>query len=266
MSSTAKWPPFTTHCHAHLPWTRAALKAGKHALTEKPLTLNAQQAQEVVNTAVQTGRVLLEAFAYRFQPQVQAALNIVKGGDLGKIRAIHGSFGFQLENPGDFRWHNAMGGGSLYDVGTYPVNLARLMLGEPHKVSALSRLSESGVDVGLNATLLYPDALAGISCGFDWGEPSTQTFQLVGTKGELRLERPFDSNTAKPTVMHWSVESCEFGQEFQPSNAYTHMVRHFQNVALGREQPLYRPDDAMGQARVLDALFHAARTGSTVTH
>ncbi|RJF72940.1 gfo/Idh/MocA family oxidoreductase [Deinococcus cavernae] len=249
---------------AHLPWTAAALQAGKHALTEKPLTLNAQEAQHLLSTATQTGRVLLEAFAYRFQPQVLRALEIMHSGQLGEIRALHGSFGFHLQNPSDFRWIPEHGGGSLYDVGTYPVNLVRLLLGQPEKVTAVARFSASGVDVGLDASLVYPNALAGISCGFDWGEASSQGFHVVGTRGDLRMERPFDSHTSRSTTLRWQIEGQNFSQEFPPSNAYARMVMHFQNVARGREQPLFEPDDALGQARVLDALFEAARTGRVV--
>lgn len=243
---------------AHLPWTRAAMQAGKHALTEKPLVLNEREAQELAHTAAQTGRVLLEAFAYRFQPQVQATLNLVKPGQLGEIRAIQGSFGFHLSNPDDFRWNPVQGGGALYDVGTYPVNLTRLLLGEPSKVTAVSRLSESGVDVGLNATLIYPHALASVVCGFDWGDTDSQSFQVIGTRGELRLERPFDSNTSGVTVMRGQVGGQDFRQEFPPHTAYAAMVEHFQQAALGREELRFKPDDAVKQARVLDALFQSA--------
>lgn len=249
---------------AHLPWTRAALHAGKHALTEKPFVLNEREAQELAHTAAQTGRVLLEAFAYRFQPQVGAALDIIQAGQLGEIRAVDGSFGFHLTDPGDFRWNPAQGGGALYDVGTYPVNLVRLMLGEPEKVTAVARLSASGVDVGLNATLVYPNALAGLSCGFDWGEPSSQAFHIVGTRGELRMERPFDSHTSAPTVMRWRVDGQEHHQEFPPFNAYAEMVRHFQNAAHGQEELRFKPDDAVKQARVLDALFLAAQRDTII--
>lgn len=96
---------------AHLPWTQAALQAGKHALTEKPLVLNAGEAQALADTAAQTGRVLLEAFAYRFQPQVTRLREVVRSGELGEVRAFRGAFGFPLTRPDDFRWLADRGGG-----------------------------------------------------------------------------------------------------------------------------------------------------------
>ena len=115
----------------HLPLTRDTLRAGKHALTEKPFTLNAAEAAELEREAQAAGRVLLEAFAYRFQPHVERIVELVRGGELGEIRSYRGAFGFPLTNPDDFRWEASKGGGALFDVGTYTVNLMRLLLGEP---------------------------------------------------------------------------------------------------------------------------------------
>ncbi|MFC4639032.1 Gfo/Idh/MocA family protein [Deinococcus hohokamensis] len=243
----------------HRPWTLAALGAGKHALTEKPLTLNAEEAQELADAARGSGRVLLEAFAYRFQPHITRVRALVAGGELGEIRAVRGAFGFHLSNPEDFRWHAGQGGGALYDVGTYPVNLTRLLLGEPHSVSARARWTDGGVDLGLSAALQYPGALASVDCAFDWGDDSTQRLTVVGTAGTLDVDGVFNSHTSQPVTLRLTTAAGERTESFPPFDAYAAMVGHLQRVARGEEAALYPPEDAVAQARVLDTLYASAR-------
>ncbi|AWN23884.1 oxidoreductase [Deinococcus irradiatisoli] len=243
----------------HLPWSAAAMRAGKHALTEKPLSLNAQQAQQFAEVAAETGRVSLEAFAYRFQPHVDRLRQIVQGGEIGTLKHYQGLYGFTLSNPDDFRWHPEMGGGALFDVGCYTVNLMRLLLGEPHSAQAKIRWSAGGVDVGLSGSLDYGEALASVGCGFDWSGPARLV--LYGTSGNLEMQHPFESNNQKPVTLRLG----EREETFAPSNGYTLMVEHFQRAARGEEALRYPPDDAVKQARVLDALFASARSGQSVT-
>ncbi len=182
----------------HLPWSAAAMRSGKHVLTEKPLSLNAREAGQFAQVAAETGRVSLEAFAYRFQPHITRIREIVQSGELGELRSVQGSYGFMLGNPSDFRWLPDMGGGALYDVGCYTVNLMRLLLGEPRSVSAQARWTEQGVDVGLSGVLDYPvlnqsGALASINCAFDW--QGTPRLTVHGTAGSLEMEQPFESSS-----------------------------------------------------------------------
>ena len=248
----------------HRPWTLAALRAGKHALTEKPLTLNAAEAHDLADAARETDRVLLEAFAYRFHPHITRLRQIVRGGELGTVRAVRAAFGFAMNNPGDFRWDPARGGGALYDVGTYPVNLIRLLLGEPRGAVAQARWTPGGVDTGLSGVLDYEGALASLDCAFDWGEPSTQRLSVVGTRATLDVDGVFNSNTSAPVTFRITDAGGVRTEEFAPFNAYTAMVGHFQRVVRGEEAAAFPPGDSVKHARVMDALFASARTGERV--
>ncbi|MDB5043957.1 MAG: oxidoreductase [Deinococcus sp.] len=252
----------------HLPLTRDTLRAGKHALTEKPFTLNAAEAAELEREAQAAGRVLLEAFAYRFQPHVVRIQELVRSGAVGEVRSYRAAFGFPLNNPDDFRWDASKGGGALFDVGTYAVNLMRLLLGEPQAVSARARWTEggaeSGVDVGLSAVADYPQALASIDCAFDWGSAATQRLTVIGTQGTLEMSGVFHSYTDGPSTLTLTTAAGSAPETFGPFNAYAGMVAHFQRVALGQEAALYPPSDAVAHARVLDALYASARTGERV--
>lgn len=248
----------------HLPWTRSALHAGKHVLTEKPLVLNAAEARELAGAARETDRVLLEAFAYRFQPHIARLRQLVQGGELGELRAVRAAFGFSLSNPDDFRWQASKGGGALYDVGTYAVNLTRLLLGEPTAAVARARWTPGGVDLGLSGVLEYPGALASVDCAFDWGDPPSQRLTLLGTRGTLDMNGVFHSNTHSPARFTVTTAAGTQEEEFAPFNAYAAMVEHFQQVVLGEEEALFPPEDSVRHARVLDALFAAARKGGRV--
>ncbi|CAM3658462.1 Gfo/Idh/MocA family protein [Deinococcus frigens] len=248
----------------HLPWSLAAMRAGKHVLTEKPLVLNAAEAQTLADAAAETGRVLLEAFAYRFHPHITRLRELVQGGELGEIRAVRAAYGFTLNNPEDFRWLADKGGGALYDVGTYPVNLIRLLLGEPAAAVARARWTPGNVDLGLSGVLEYPQALASVECAFDWGDTATERLTILGTHGTLDMNGVYNSNPQAPVKFTITSAAGVREEEFPPFNAYTAMVEHFQQVVLGEKDAWYPPEDSVRHARVLDALFGAARTGDRV--
>lgn len=249
----------------HLPWSTAALQAGKHVLTEKPLTLNAQEARQLAEVAAQTGLVLLEGFAYRFTPQHRALADAVHTGQLGEVRAYRGAFGFTVRNPEDIRLNAGLGGGALYDIGCYPVNEARMLLGEPLAVTAQARWTTGGVDVSMSAVLDYSHvgsgALASIDCGFDWlSGGRIGRAQVLGTGGVMELDRAFFSDEPE-FILTRDGEP----QTPAPGNGYALMAAHFQRVVRGEETALYPPEDAVRQARVLDALLQSAREGRRIT-
>lgn len=242
----------------HLPWSQAALRAGKHVLCEKPLTLSAAQSAELAETAIQVKRLVFEAFAYRFSPVVTEALRIVQTGEIGEVRSCRGAFSFALPPGADFRWQPEHGGGALYDIGCYPVHLTRLLLGEPLAVSAQARLAPGGVDLALHGTLRYARALASFQCAFD--EEHHEAFEVVGTSGRLSLHGHFFSSARE-------VRLCVNGQDRSVpyENAYAAMVRHVQELARqGPEHQRESAQAALAQAQVLDGLFHAAQEGRTV--
>ncbi|MFO1252247.1 MAG: Gfo/Idh/MocA family oxidoreductase [Inhella sp.] len=152
----------------HQPWALRALAAGKHVLCEKPLTLGAAQVRELQAAARQAGRVLMEAFPYRFQPQTLELLRRVRAGALGPLRHVAGEFGVPLDLPGNYRYDPACGGGALWDLGVYPLSLMRALAGrQPLRVQALAH-EQGGVDHGLAASLLWADGLtATLACRFD---------------------------------------------------------------------------------------------------
>jgi predicted dehydrogenase len=148
----------------HKGWTINALGAGKHVLVEKPFAMNAGEAEAMVDAAQRHGRLLMEAFMYRFHPRSQRIKQLVDEGGLGQISLIRSAFTFPVKRDGSNErlFLPEMGGGSLWDVGCYGVSLARWLLGEePTAVSAQADYSEEGVDTNFAGTLRFPSGALG---------------------------------------------------------------------------------------------------------
>ena len=161
----------------HCEWTIRALEAGKHVLCEKPLALNAAECRKMIAAAQRSGRLLMEAFMYRFHPQTLKILDLVAKQAIGKVRMVHASFGYTLDEAAqNVRLVPKMGGGSLMDIGCYCVNAIRTMFGE--EPVAVHGHSERGhtraVDMAFAGSLFFSGGRIGLftssfRTALDWG-------------------------------------------------------------------------------------------------
>ena len=173
----------------HAAWAIKAAQSGKHVLCEKPLAMGLTEAQAMFDAARANRVMLLEAYPYWFQPQTGAMLALLRGGAIGSVRQVHASFGFTLSNPqGNIRLNPELGGGALWDAGSYPMSLIRLAMGSaPQSVLADPRWHETGVDIAMMATLRYADGRrAHLSCAMDTANHRRAT--IVGTQGTIETE------------------------------------------------------------------------------
>src|SRR5215467_1708342 len=164
----------------HVDWTVKALDAGKHVLCEKPLALSVEDVDRIADAAKRNGKVAAEAFMYRHHPLTHAAETIVKTGRLGRIRGYKGAFTFPLTREGDVRLNPALGGGSLWDVGCYPLSYSNLLAdAAPVEVFGLQQVSPAGVDLEFAAMMRYADgAIAQFDSGF--AGPFRAEMEVVG--------------------------------------------------------------------------------------
>jgi predicted dehydrogenase len=185
------------HNSVHREWTVRAVAAGKHVLCEKPLGMNAGEAEEMGAAAQKAGVLLMEAFMYRFHPRPQAFVD-----GLRDAMFVQATFGFTLLDTANYRMRKELGGGALLDVGCYTVSAARWILGEPDGVMAVARGSE--VDMTVSALLHFPGGeTAELWASFE--SPEEQELTVVTQGGRVRLERPFSS--AEPDPYRLMVES-----------------------------------------------------------
>ncbi|HEY4632651.1 MAG TPA: Gfo/Idh/MocA family oxidoreductase [Candidatus Limnocylindrales bacterium] len=191
--------------HLHAEWTVAALDAGKHVLCEKPLALSVAEVDAIIAASQRSGRIAAEAFMYLHHPQTLRVVELATGGALGRLELVNGTFSFFLTHPGDPRIDPDMGGGSLWDVGCYPVSLARRIAGEePDRVQAFARFDERGVDRTFIGQLHFP---GGLLAQFDSGfaAPDRERVEIVGSDATLVLDAPFlpEPDGPPPSVTMW---------------------------------------------------------------
>ncbi len=214
----------------HREWTLRAVAAGKHVLCEKPLAMNAAEAEEMGKAADQAGVRLMEAFMYRFHPRPRDFIEALE-----EPAYVQASFGFSFDEPDNYRMKKELGGGALLDVGCYTVSVARWILGEPDGVAAWARGGE--VDMTVSALLHFPGgATAAVWASFE--SPEEQDLTVVTRHGKRRLERPFSSKDPDP---------------------YRLMVESFAESVRGGGPVAIPVSDSIANMRVLDRIAEAAQ-------
>ena len=212
----------------HKEWTVRALEAGKHVLCEKPIAVNARDAEEMAATAERTGRYLMEAFMYRFHPSVRDFI-----GGIRDVLHVEAGFGFTARNPADIRLNRELGGGALLDVGCYTVSVSRWILGEPVGVAAGARMGD-GVDLSTSALLTFADgASASVWCSVE--SPEEERLLVVTRAGVLERVKPFTSR-------------------HDPHDPYRLMAESFADSVLHDRPVAIPPSESIANMRVLDRI------------
>jgi xylose dehydrogenase (NAD/NADP) len=252
--------------HLHKEWTVRAVEAGKHVLCEKPLAVNAQEAQEMVQAARRRGVHLMEAFMYRFHPRSLRIKSLVDQGAVGDPRLIRSAFCFRHPDPQEMRFRPEMGGGALLDVGCYGVSLARWILGaEPETAQAMADYGPTGADVTMIGLLRFPEGRVAV-IEASLVSALQQTFSIAGTRGMVEL--PHDAFIPWERDAWFRVRAADEEEgtvETIPGvDEYQLMVENFADSVLGGGRPAYPAEDGLKNMRVLDALSLAAREGREI--
>jgi predicted dehydrogenase len=236
----------------HLPWTLAALAAGKHVLCEKPLALTEAEVARMQVAERASGKLVMEAFCHRFHPQFDRARSLLQQGAIGDLLCAQTHFVGGIADPGNFRWQASLGGGALYDLGCYGVSMLRSLLGaEPLSVRA-TKTNHGDVDSRFTATLDFPGGVtAQVFCSFDGARQ--QGMQLIGSTGSLTFDWPFSTKN-RETTLTWSGGVARLA----PCDPYVAMVQHFAASVAGQETLRFGLADSRAQAQMLDQLFAAA--------
>jgi xylose dehydrogenase (NAD/NADP) len=252
--------------HLHKQWTIAAAKAGKHILCEKPLALNAEEAQEMVDACKEAGVHLAEAFMYRHHPRIARVKEIIASGEIGEVRGIHGAFTFNgVANKGDIRFVKEWGGGSIFDVGCYPLSAARLIMGvEPEAVTVHALFSPEYGDVDMMASGLveFPGNVAlTFDCGM-WANFRNE-LEIVGTEGTIVLKPSFLPSVENDDIKIQSGDSTRIEGPYGVE-AYVAQSDQFARTVWGEEQPAYSAQDSVSNMKLLEACVASARARERV--
>ena len=244
----------------HVEWTIRALASGKHVLCEKPLSRRAAEVERAFDAADRADRLLMEAFMYRHHPQTRRLTELIGQGAIGRVHMIRAAFGFVSQREADVRLQAALDGGALMDVGCYCVSAARLIAGEPERVSAEQALGGDGVDVAFAATMRHADE---VLSHFDAGLAldTRDLLEVVGDGGSLLLEDPW--HCRNPLIQLRRGDETE-PIEIERANSYRLEAENFSAAIRGEAKPLLDRADAVSQARTIEALYRAADEGSSV--
>ena len=251
----------------HLGWAVEAMNNGKHVLCEKPLALNANQAEEMLETADANGVVLSEAFMYRYHPLQQEIFEIVQGGGLGTVQLVRASYSFVQTDLNDYRRIPGMGGGALFDVGCYCVNIARMAFGaEPTAATAKSLFDpQTGVDTTTTALLEFGTAgMALIDCSFSLSFRAS--YEIVGSDASVSIPRFLLGGLrsgGKPEAGEYRLSYAGESEErvSKAGNMYSGEVEALSCRLLGQANFLLPPTDALHNMNAIDAIAASARSG-----
>ena len=247
--------------HLHPEWTIAAAKAGKHVLCEKPLATSSEVAAEMIDAADRSGVKLMEAFMYRLHPLWVEVRRLISDGAVGELRAVQSFFSYFNNDPGDIRNQVDAGGGSLFDIGCYPVNVARMLFdSEPTDVMAsIRRDPDFGTDILTSVVLDFDGRHAVFTCSTQLEDD--QRVHIYGTEGRLLVEIPFNVPPDRPT----RVLAVSGGNPPVDPNVVVHQVAAADqyrvqadafSLAIRDDTPVPTPpQDAVANIEVMERIF-----------
>ncbi|MCJ8010745.1 Gfo/Idh/MocA family oxidoreductase [Paenibacillus sp. KQZ6P-2] len=253
--------------HLHKGWTLKAAQAGKHVLCEKPAALDAREAKDMVEACRKAGVIFAEAFMYRYHPKHRRVHEIVESGEIGTIRAIHGSFTYNnIKDTTNVRYQKHMGGGSIYDVGCYPITAARMILGKEPVAASVHALFSPEHEIDLMATglLEFPNDVA---LSFDCGMSASPRCKLevLGSEGRIELPLAFGwEHDDEPPQLIVFAGDTQREERLGVFNSFSLEADAFADAVMDDEMLPFGPEDAIYNMRIIDACIEAARKKTRV--
>ena len=251
--------------HLHAEWTVRALEHGLHVLCEKPFAVSLAEVDRMLDAARDNGRVLAEAFMYRHHPQTKIAGDWVRGGRLGEISVMRGVFNFAMGKRDNIRLVPEWGGGSLWDVGIYPLSLVQYFMGgSPLWVHGDQWIGPSGVDEAFIGALHYgKGAMAQISSAFR--TPWYTHFDVMGTEGRLVMTRPFTGiEGAERRLTFFGADDVGHELPVPEEELYSGEVKDMHDAILNGRPPTIGLNETRDHVRTVLALYESARRGERV--
>lgn len=238
----------------HKEWVIKAAKAGKHILCEKPLALCEKDAREMADAASECNVKLMEAFMYRFTPRTAMLRKLLDEGVIGKIGQINSNYSFYLEEVENIRMSRELGGGSLHDVGCYPVNFIGMVTNDYPVSVVAQKIERDGVDVALTASLRYKDdIMATVNCSF-LGD-SVELTEITGSNGTLVIRDTFyDSDL--PILLYRGEKETVF--DVPSCNRYALELEAFSNCILHDKDVPLSVEESFRNIRLMERILEVA--------
>ena len=259
----AVYIPLPNHLHAK--WAINALRAGKHVLVEKPIALNSKEAQELLEESKKFPKLkVMEAFMYRFHPQWIKAKQLVDAGEIGTLKTIQSSFSFFEDDPQSIVNSKPFGGGSLMDIGCYPISISRYLFGaEPKSVFAnIEYHPEFKVDILASGILEFEKGHSSFFCATQLAE--NQQAQIFGTEGSIIFEIPFNPPKDRPSKIWLVKQDKRILIEFETCDQYTLQADDFARTILENKKVPIDLEDAVNNMIVIEKLKESHNLGKRI--
>jgi predicted dehydrogenase len=252
--------PLPNHLHAE--WTIRACQAGKHVLCEKPLALSVEEVDAVQAAAAEAGVVVAEAFMYRHHAQTLKVKELVDSGQLGELRLVRGAFSFLLENPENIRLIPEMGGGSIWDVGCYPISYARYLIGaEPLEVCGWQKLGPQGVDIFFSGQMRFPgEVVTQFDSGFS--APERAFMEIIGKEASLSVPNPYKPGGRESLLLSGGNRVEKVG--VRGRELYLGEVEDMEAAILDGKAPLLSLAHSRANIATINALLCSAQQNRVV--
>jgi D-xylose 1-dehydrogenase (NADP+, D-xylono-1,5-lactone-forming) len=248
--------------HLHAEWAIKAVEAGKHVLCEKPIALRVEDVDAIQAAAKRYGRVVAEAFMYRHHPQTLQAVELVRSGALGTLRLIRGSFAYMLSREADVRMQPALGGGSIWDVGCYPISFARVLVGEePLEAFGWQVIGPTGIDESFVGQMKFARNIH-MQFNSSFVTHFDNYMEIVGTTGILRIPQP-----AKPAMdeeMYLTRDDKVETIKIHSEMLYLYEVEDMADAVLLGHAPRISLEDSRANIETILAFLESAQTGKPV--
>lgn len=244
--------------HLHVPWSVQAARAGKHVLCEKPIAMSADEARQLIAARDQTGVKIGEAFMARTHPQWLRALELVRSGAIGDLRAFSMLFSYFNVDPANVRNVADWGGGALMDIGCYAITFSRMMFGEEpvRVIGAIDRDPQFQTDRLTSAILEFPSGTGVFTCSTQLAP--YQRAQLMGTRGRIEIEIPVNAPPEKPARIFVN----DAVEEMPVVDQYTIQGDLFSRAILENSEVPVTLEDALRNMETIDAIFRSAESGA----
>jgi predicted dehydrogenase len=241
--------------HLHVEWSIKALEAGKHVLCEKPIAMNAAEAETLFEASKRHPKLkIMEAFMYRHHPQWRRAKKIVDEGGIGELRTVQSFFSYYNLDPENIRNRADIGGGGMMDIGCYCVSLSRFIFdGEPQRVFGVVEYDPAlGTDRLASGLLDFGRGTATFTCSTQLSP--YQRVNIFGTKGRVEIEIPFNAPPDRACrIWHETASGIE-EIVFEICDQYTIEADLFSRAVLDDTAPPTPIEDAVANMRVIDAI------------
>lgn len=252
--------------HLHVPWSIKSLKAGKHVLVEKPIGLSSIEAEKLMEESRKYPQLkIMEAFMYRHHPQWIKAKELVKSGVIGKVKTIQSFFSFYDDDPNTIVNNKEYGGGSLMDIGCYPISLSRFIYNsEPETVfSSIEYHPEFGIDTAATVIMKFKEGTSAFFSSIRLQD--RQQTQIYGTEGKIEFQIPFNPIANKPSKIFLHKNNKTEEIIFEPCDQYTIQADLF-SLAIIDDTDVPTPlEDALDNMKVIEAIIESDKLGKQVS-